>query len=115
MNNALHVRKLNLRGLVALMLAISGFGLPITGLVNHFYAQLPASVAGHAWMSAHNALGVLFVMFSVWHVVLNQRALLNYIRMTADGLPILGREALLACAIVILALVVSAGHAFHVN
>jgi hypothetical protein len=29
-------------------------------------------------MSAHNALGLTFAVFAVWHVILNRRAFLRY-------------------------------------
>ena len=70
-------RKFNLRAFAVLMITFSGLGLPVTGLVNHFYGFAPLSVERHAWMSAHNVLALLFTVFTVWHVVLNRRALWN--------------------------------------
>ena len=63
------------RGFVALIIALCGLGLPITGVANHLHGFNPLSVARHAWMSAHNCLGLLFILFAIWHLVLNRRAL----------------------------------------
>lgn len=101
------------RAFVALVLVLSGLALPVTGIANHFYGFAPASVERHAWMSAHNALGLLFVVFSIWHVVLNRRALWNHVRTTAVRIPAMGGEAMLAVALVVITLLLFVGHAFH--
>jgi len=64
-----------MRAFVALALTFSGLGLPVTGYVNHVYQFAPMSMARHAWMSAHNILGVQFAVFAIWHAILNRRAL----------------------------------------
>ena len=58
-------RTLNPRAFVALILVWRGLGLPVTGVMNHVYGFSPLSVERHAWISAHNALGLLFVVFSI--------------------------------------------------
>lgn len=105
--------KLNPRSFVALMICFSGLGLPVTGIANHFYGLAPPSVAHHAWMSAHYALGLLFAVFAIWHVVLNRRALRNHVRRAAARVPALSREAVLAGAVVTITLLLFVGHAFH--
>jgi hypothetical protein len=109
------IPKFNTRAFVALMIAFSCLGLPITGVANHVYGFSALTVARHAWMSAHNILGLLFIIFSIWHIVLNRRALLNYIRGVAARIPFLSREAALAGAVVTLALFIFLGHAFHIG
>lgn len=106
-------RKFNTRAFVVLMILFSGLGLPVTGIANHIYGFAPISVERHAWMSAHNVLGLLFVIFSIWHVVLNRRVLLNYMRSAAARVPAINREALLAGAVVAFVLLLFVGHAFH--
>ena len=64
-------------------------------------------------MSAHNALGVLFAVFSIWHIVLNRRAVWNHLRSTASRIPAMSREAMLAGGVVAITLLVFVGHAFH--
>ena len=108
-----NTRKRNPRAFVALMIGLSGLGLPVTGIVNHVYGFSPLSSARHAWMSAHNALGILFVMFSVWHAVLNWRALWNHVRSTAANFPGMSRDAMLASAVIAVTLLLFVGHAFH--
>ena len=105
--------KFNARAFVALMVAFSGLGLPVTGLANHVYGFSPLSAARHAWMSAHNILGLLFVVFSIWHIVLNRRALWNHLRSTAARIPSVSREAVVAGVLVAIVLLLFAGHAFH--
>jgi len=105
-------KKLNVRAFVALMTAFSGLGLPVTGVANHVYGFSPLSVARHAWMSAHNVLGLLFVVFSIWHIVPNRRPLWNHARSMAARAPSISREAVLAGFVVACALFVFVGHAF---
>ena len=101
------------RAFVALMLVFSGLTLPVTGIANHVYGFAPLSVERHAWMSAHNALGLLFVVFSIWHVVLNRKALWSHVKNTAAHIPGVSREAMLAGAIIAGTLLLFVGHAFH--
>jgi hypothetical protein len=98
---------------VALVIAFSGLGLPVTGIANHVYGFDSLTVARHAWMSAHNVLGLLFAVFSIWHVVLNRRPLMRHIQGVAARIPTVSREALLAAALVALCLFLLVGHAFH--
>ncbi len=101
------------RAFVAMVMVFSGLALPVTGIANHFYGFAPPSVERHAWMSAHNALGLLFVVFSIWHVVLNRKALWTHVRNTAANLPIVSRETMLAGCVVAVMLALFVGHAFH--
>lgn len=101
------------RAFVAMVMVFSGLALPVTGLANHLYGFAPPSVGRHAWMSAHNALGLLFVAFSVWHVVLNRKALWNHVRSAAAQVPGVSREAALAGSVVAIMLALFVGHAFH--
>jgi len=104
---------LNIRAFVALVIAFSGCGLPVTGIANHAYGFDSLTVARHAWMSAHNVLGLLFAVFSIWHVVLNRNALWSHVRNTAAHVPRVSREAILAGSVVAVVLALFVGHAFH--
>jgi hypothetical protein len=104
----------NIRAFVFYMIALSGLGLPVTGIALHEYAFSPFTAARHAWMSAHNILGVLFAVFSIWHAALNRKAVLNYFRGLA-GHVFTGREAALAASIIAMALLIFTGHAFHMG
>ena len=101
------------RAFVAMVMVLSGLALPVTGIANHFYGFDPPSLERHAWMSAHNSLGLLFVAFSTWHVVLNRRALWNYVRSSASRIPAMSREAILAGTVVAGVLLLFVGHAFQ--
>jgi hypothetical protein len=108
-------KPLNRRAFVALTAAISGVGLPVTGIANHLFQMEPMTLQRHAWMSAHNALGVLFTTFVVWHTVLNRRTLLNHARGLGDRLFSMSREASFAVALIAVTLFLVVGHAFHIR
>lgn len=109
------MKKFNTRGFVVLMIVFSGLGLPITGIANHFYGFSPLTVARHAWMSAHNTLGLLFIIFTIWHILFNRRALVNHIRGRMAHMTVLSREAILAGIATMLPLFIFIGHAFHMR
>ena len=103
----------NWRGFVILTAIVTGLGLPITGLANHLHQMEPiVSFSRHAWMSAHTILGVLFMVSTVSHAILNRRRLLNYVRGPAAR-PGLGREAVGAIVFVAVMLFVVVSHTFH--
>lgn len=101
------------RAFVAMAMVASGLALPVTGVANHIYGFSPPSVERHAWMAAHNALGLLFVVFSFWHALLNRKALWNHMRNVAAQASMVSREAVLAVSIVAVVLVLFVGHALH--
>lgn len=103
----------NPRAFTAVVIAFTGLGLPLTGLANHLYGFAPPSIARHAWMSAHNCLGLLFAGFAVGHVVLNRRALSKYLWDRGVPVPALRREAAFAAVLVAVLLLLFVGHAFH--
>jgi hypothetical protein len=104
-------RRFNTRAFVTLTVALSGLGLPLSGFPLHLLDSAPPGVARHAWMTAHNALGFVFVAFAIWHVVLNRRALRNHLSRAAAHARDVNREALLAVAVVAFALLF-VGHVF---
>ena len=108
-----NTRRLNTRAFVALMIGLTGLGLPVTGVVNHIYGFSPLSVERHAWMSAHNALSLLFLVFSVVHIALNRRALMIHINSKALQIPAISRELVVACIVITITLLILVGHAFH--
>lgn len=112
MDTPRNTKKLNMRAFVALTIALCCVGLPLTGLFNHAYG-LSLTVARHAWMSAHNALGILFVAFCIWHVLLNRRAFLKYLRGTISRMRGMSREFVLAGSLVGVTMLISVGHALH--
>jgi hypothetical protein len=103
----------NQRAFVALVAAVAGLGLPLTGLFTHLLGTEAISPRRHFWMAAHNGLGILFATFVVWHLVLNRRALLAHIRGVSGPSRSVRREILWATAVVAAVLLVAAGHTFH--
>ena len=107
--------RFNSRAFAALGLVFSGLGLPITGIANHAHQLDSMNITRHAWMAAHNSLGLLFVVFSVWHLVLNRRALFSHVRGLSVKIPRISREMIAAAAVVALVLFLFVGHVFHVH
>lgn len=107
-------RPFNGRAFVALTAAICGVGLPVTGLGNHLCQAHPITSSYHAWMSAHNSLGIVFFVFATWHVVLNRRVLAKYLR--GVGLRLSGgdHEAIYAVLLVTVVLFVALAHVYAV-
>ena len=101
---------LNKRAFVAMMVVFSGIGLPLSGLMNHIDGFEPLTVSRHAWMAAHNVMGIVFAVFVGWHIALNRRALAGHFRSAAASLP--RREVLTAGLIVAGLLTLAVGHAF---
>ena len=96
------------RRFVAVAAALSGLALPVTGLADH-----PAVAAGDpaSWAIVHTSLGTMFVVFAVWHCVLNRRALVRYVRSAIGSRALVGREAVVAATLVGLVLAVTVLHA----
>lgn len=101
------------RSFVAVGLTVTGLGLPLTGVVNHFYGFSGLTVLRHAWMTAHNMLGLLFVGFAVWHSLINRRPLFGHFRGVAVNTFRFGRETVWACSVVLILLLLAIAHAFH--
>jgi hypothetical protein len=106
-------KSFNKRAFVALTAASAGLGLPITGLANHLFQRGPMGFHRHAWMSAHTSLGVLFLVFVIWHIMLNRSALCNYVRGACSGQPGRSREVFWAVGFVAAVLGIGVGHALH--
>lgn len=100
------------RTCATLGLLLSGLALPASGLANHLYQTAALGTARHAWMAAHNSLGIIFLVFVGWHVALNRRALATQVHSLVSHLPAIRRELLIAALVVGLTTSVAVGHAF---
>ena len=100
------------RAFVAIVGAISGIGLLLSGLANHFLQNASMGFHRHDWMAAHWYLGILFLMGTLWHAMLNRKVLLKYIRGTSLSLNAFGREFILAGTLVGGSFLLAATHAF---
>lgn len=103
-------RPFNYRAFWSLLLAVTGLGLPWTGVELHAAGHGPPTAAGHAWMAAHWVFAVLFTVAVLGHVVMNGRALLRYFRGLALRVVPLSREALIALGVTAALLLVAVGH-----
>ena len=112
MSTVQSARPFNKRAFAASMAALTVATLPLSGWFCHHYQFAPMTVARHAWMAVHVATAILFVVFAGWHVVMNRKAIVAYLRGAAVNTPGFSREARLAAAIFALVLFVAAGHAF---
>jgi hypothetical protein len=97
------------RRFISLGALFSGLALPITGLGDHLARHSSGPHAGIEWVVAHVVIGSLFVVLATWHMVLNRRALLKYLRSRAFRLALPSREALAALALVGGALALAVG------
>ena len=108
-------RPFNKRTFAAIMVALTGIGLPISGLANHFYQFDPMTLARHSWMAVHNMLSLLFLAFASWHIFMNRHAMLNHVKGFASEHLRPSREVLIAFAIVAVVMLVAVAHAFHAS
>ncbi len=113
MKDATSSRRFNPRAFVSSMIALTAMGLPVTGIANHVLQMEPMTVSRHAWMSAHNSLAFLFVVFVAWHVLLNRRVLFGYARGLVTRAPAAAREVFWALAIVAVTTTIVVLHAIH--
>jgi hypothetical protein len=82
--------------------------LPVTGVGNHLARHSSGPSADAGWVAAHVAIGSLFVLFAAWHVILNRRALVRYLRAKVrPTLPSREIVAALALLAIVLALTLS--------
>jgi hypothetical protein len=102
----------NKRAFVALTSAFSGIGLPFTGAALHAYHGEPLSRASHALMAAHWSLGFIFVVFVVWHIILNRAAFGKHLRYVLNRKFSASREIVYATVLVVFVVFFFVGHAF---
>jgi len=100
------------RTFVTLVIAVTGVSLPVSGIANHVTGFEPLTATRHVWLAVHNGLRMLFVVFSVWHIALNFRALGGHAQRAARRVFPPSREVLLAVAVASFTLLVSVGHVF---
>jgi hypothetical protein len=106
-------KKFNKRAFISSGMFISGIGLPVSGIMNHYLGFEELTVARHAWMSVHNVLGILFLIFAVLHIHINWIPLKNAIKKQAALY--VSKEALYAALLVFSFLGLFIMHVFHVK
>ncbi len=105
--------KFNKRAFFSIGMLISGIGLPLSGLMNHYMGFDPLTTERHFWMSVHDVSGILFVVFAVLHIILNRRTIKTYIH-TLKG-RFINKEAFAALIIVIFITALISSHALLVR
>lgn len=103
------------RAIVALVALISGAGLPFTGLAVHALKSGSSRGALHSFIVMHEMLGVVFTVSSIWHVILNRKALVDHIRCSTGEAVRVSREALWAIMLVVAVLLLGLGHTFFAH
>ena len=68
----------NKRAFIAIVMCISGIVLPISGIMNHLLQMELLTQTRHFWMSIHNMSGLIFLIFTIFHIALNWKAIVNY-------------------------------------
>ena len=105
-------RPFNKRAFTASMAALTVATLPLSGWFCHHYQFAPMTEARHAWMAVHVTTAILFVLAAAWHITLNRKAIVAYLRGVGGQTHGVSREARLAAAIFACVVFVAAGHAF---
>ncbi len=109
----METKKFNKRAFISVGLLVSGIGLPVSGLMNHYLGFDPLTTARHFWMSFHDISGILFGIFAILHITLNWRSVKNYV--TGLKSVVISKESLAAFIVVIVITALIASHAFHVR
>jgi hypothetical protein len=100
------------RAFVATLMAISAMGLPVTGILLHVNDTAEMTPSKHAWMAAHNALAVVFVIFGIWHIILNRKVLVRHLFAIAKTEFRFRREMIYAVILMAILMLISVGHTF---
>ena len=74
--------KITTRSCAALVAAVTGITLPLTGLFLHLarHSQGPRNGVGHTFMMLHEVVGVVFVAAVIVHLIFNRRAFVCHCR-----------------------------------
>ncbi len=84
--------KFDRRAFAATVAASSGLALLITGLGTHLSQHDAGRASYHGWLAAHVLVALSFIASSIWHGLLNGRALTRYV---------VRREAVMAYGLVL--------------
>jgi hypothetical protein len=104
-------KKFNTRAFISTGLLFSFIGLPFSGYMNHIIGFDSITVQRHLWMSVHNVLGLLFLVFAVCHIIINHKTVISSVKKVSDT--ILSKEAVYAASIILFFLTLFVLHAVH--
>jgi len=92
----------NRRAFISTALLFSGLLLPFSGIMNHNLQLADMTLERHFWMSVHNMSAFLFTIFSIFHIIMHRRVLMqNIASMKKITLRKEGLVALAAVAIIV--------------
>jgi hypothetical protein len=104
--------KLDKKAFISCGLFITGFGLPVSAIINHFLALTTLSSQRHIWMSINDVLAVLFLFFILFHISLSRKPLVKYLKIYSAR--VFSKELLIASVLIIVLLFAAVFHSFEV-
>ncbi len=104
-------KSFNTRAFVSVAMFTSLLALPFSGYMNHILQFETLTTARHFWMSVHDVAAILFAAFSIVHIYLNRRVLLNYVHKLKTVA--VSKEAILAVILIVFIVGFISMHAFH--
>ena len=104
--------KIDKKAFVSSGLFITGFGLPVSALINHFLALHPFSTQRHIWMSINDVLAVLFLFFALFHISFSRKSWIKTIKLYSVRL--VSKELLIASLLIVVLLFAAIFHTFEV-
>jgi ferredoxin len=103
----------NKRAFVSVGMIVTTVILPISGFLCHLLQFQTLTLKQHFYMAVHNTAGMLFIIFTTTHIIMNRRALKNYLSQNSPY--IFSKESLFAAMLVVGIISLIASHAFLVN
>ena len=95
------VKPFNRRAFVTLIVTLTSILLPVTGGILHISNQhQDTRTEDSFWFHSHVYLGMLFMVFVTWHIIMNRKALVRNIKSKVSSL-LISREAAWALLIVV--------------
>jgi hypothetical protein len=91
-------KNINKKAFVSCGLFITGLGLPVTALINHFLFLKPFTAQRNIWLSVNDVLAVLFIFFAVFHISYNSKIFMRYFK--SYSLKSLRKELVLASVLI---------------
>ena len=113
--NKLQHHPFNTRVLLALVMIGSFMFLPFVGLVLHLSSNAPFQPMRHLLMTVHNLAGIIFVLSLIFHLWLNRRPLLNYLKMALGKVGLYRKELVVAALLLVIPLGLGILHVFELG
>jgi hypothetical protein len=103
---------INKRAFVSCGLFITGFGLPVSAIINHFLILKSFTIQQNIWMSVNDVLAVLFIFFAVFHFTFHSKSFLRYLK--SYSVKNIRKELVLASVLIFVLLFAVVFHNFGV-